>query len=147
MLGFAKASGFAAALVAGAVMLASSTAPSYAETGTVRFSVGSAGFIVGVGGGSGTLRFRGRNYPLSIGGINAGTIGISSADFVGTARNMRRPEDIAGTYSAIGTGLVVAGGVGAARLQNANGVVLDLRARKVGFQASLSVGGLTISMR
>ncbi len=147
MLGFAKVSAFAAALVAGAILLAGSTAPSYAETGAVRFSVGSAGFIVGVGGGSGTLRFRGRDYPLSIGGINAGTIGISRADFVGTARNMRTPTDIVGTYSAIGSGIVIAGGGGVARLQNANGVILELRARKVGFQASLNVGGVTISMR
>jgi hypothetical protein len=147
MLGFAKASAFAAALAAGAVLLAGTTAPSYADTGTVRFSVGSAGFIVGVGGGSGTLNFRGRTYQLSIGGINAGTIGVSRADFVGTARNMRRAEDIVGTYSAIGSGIVVAGGAGAARLQNANGVILDLRARKIGFQASLNVGGVTISMR
>jgi hypothetical protein len=84
---------------------------------------------------------------LSVGGINAGTIGVSRADFVGTARNMRRAEDIVGTYSAIGSGIVVAGGGGVARLQNANGVILELSARKIGFQASLNVGGVTISMR
>jgi hypothetical protein len=31
-------------------------------------------------------------------------------------------------------------------LQNSNGVVLQLRGRQVGFEASLSLSGLTISM-
>ena len=61
----------------------------YAETGAVRFSVGSAGFIVGVGGGSGVLRFKGRTYPLSIGGMRIGTIGASATEVRGVARNMR----------------------------------------------------------
>jgi hypothetical protein len=52
---------------------------------------------IGAGGGSGTLNFKGRNYRLSIGGINVGTIGASVVDLVGTASNLRTAADIVGT--------------------------------------------------
>ena len=49
MFNIVRASKIGAALITGAVMLSSVSTPSYAENGAVRFSVGSAGFIVGVG--------------------------------------------------------------------------------------------------
>jgi hypothetical protein len=147
MFNIVRASKIGAALTASALMLSSAPTPSYAETGAVRFSVGSAGFIVGVGGGSGVLRFRGRNYGLSIGGIRIGTIGASATEVRGVARNLRQASDIAGTYSAVGAGIAVIGGAGSARLQNEKGVVLDVRAVKVGLEANLNLGGVTISMR
>ena len=39
------------------------------------------------------------------------------------------------------------GGGGAARLQNEKGVILEVRAVKVGLEANLNLGGVTISMR
>ena len=56
------------------------TLPAWAETGTVNIEILKAGFIVGVGGGRGTLIFHGRHYPLRIGGLSFGaTIGASKA--------------------------------------------------------------------
>jgi len=133
--------------VAAVFLLALPSIADAQSTGTVRFRVAKAGFIVGVGGGSGVLNFRGRTYPLRVDGLSAGTIGVAQADMVGTARNLRQASDIVGTYSAAGAGIAVAGGGSSVRLQNANGVVLDLRGRQAGFQASLGVGGVTISMR
>jgi hypothetical protein len=141
-----KVSKLGMALIAGMVMLMNVTTPSYAETGAVRFSVGSAGFIVGIGGGSGVLRFKGRNYPLSIGGMRIGTIGASATEVRGVAYNMRQPSDIVGTYSAVGAGVAVIAGAGSARLQNEKGVVLEVRAAKVGLEANLNLGGVSISM-
>ena len=68
-------------------------------------------------------------------------------DLVGTASNLRTAADIAGTYSAVSAGIAVAGGAKAATLQNSNGVVLQLQGRQVGFEASLSLSGLTISLQ
>ena len=133
--------------VAAVFLLALPSIADAQSTGTVRFRVAKAGFIVGVGGGSGVLNFRGRTYPLRVDGLSAGTIGVAQADMVGTARNLRQASDIVGTYSAAGAGIAVAGGGSSVRLQNANGVVLDLRGRQAGFQASLGLGGVNISMR
>ncbi len=147
MRSLVRATKVCAALVVAAVMLAGAPSRSYAETGSVRLHITKVGFIVGVGGGSGTLTFQGQRYRLSIGGVSAGTIGISGADLVGTATNLRTAADIAGTYSAVTAGLAVAGGAQATTLQNGNGVVLTLRGRQVGFSASLAVSGLTISIQ
>jgi hypothetical protein len=148
MLSFCRATKFCAAtLVAAALLVVGGLSPSYADTGSVRLQVKKVGFIVGVGGGSGVLHFKGHSYRLSVGGVSAGTIGVAGADLVGTARNLRTAADIAGTYSAASAGIAVAGGVKAVTLQNSNGVVLTLQGKQVGFEASLSLSGLTISLR
>ena len=147
MLGLIRTTKFCAAFIVAAVMLTGAPTQSYADTGSVRLKITKVGFIVGVGGGSGTLHFKGKNYRLSIGGVSAGTIGMAGADLVGTASNLRTAADIAGTYSAVSAGVAIAGGAKAATLQNSNGVVLQLQGRQVGFEASLSLSGMTISLQ
>jgi hypothetical protein len=123
-------------------------APSWAATGTVRVEVFKAGFIVGVGGGRGTLVFQGRRYPLSVGGLSFGaTIGASKADLVGRALNLRQASDIAGTYTAVAAGVAAGGGASGIRLQNAKGVVLELRGRNIGLELNANVSGVEISLR
>jgi hypothetical protein len=118
-----------------------------AATGSVSLHIVSAAFIFGIGGGSGVLTFGGKQYPLSVGGISAGALGISGTDLVGTAYHIHDPHDIEGVYTAIGAGVAVAGGVEATTLRNARGVVLRLRGSQVGFKISFSLSGLTINLR
>lgn len=146
MLSPARAIKMCAVLSVAAIVLTSAPSRSYAETGSVRIKVAKVGFIVGVGGGSGTLTFKGKRYRLSVGGVSAGTIGVAGADLVGTASNLHTAADIAGAYSAVSAGVAVAGGAKAVTLQNSNGVVLHLKGNQVGFEASLSLSGLTISL-
>jgi hypothetical protein len=121
--------------------------PSQAQTGTVRLHIVKAGFIVGAGGGSGTLNYHGHTYRLTIGGIGLGSLGVAAADLVGTASNLHRPQDIAGTYGAAGAGVTFIGGGQVATLQNEKGVVLQLSGGQVGFQVSLGLAGMTIGLR
>jgi hypothetical protein len=137
---------FAAALIATSFVAAPSS--SQAATGTVAIEIVRGGFIIGVSGGSGTLRFAGRSYPLSVGGVSVGAIiGAAGAQLVGRAYNMRRPSDIAGTYTAAGAGVAVIRGPSVVRLRNANGVILELRGRQVGLEFSLDVSGIVIGLR
>jgi hypothetical protein len=123
-------------------------APGWAATGTVYVEIAKAGFIIGVGGGRGTLVFQGRRYPLRVGGLSFGaTIGASKADLVGRAYNLRRASDIAGTYTAVGVGAAAGGGASTIRLQNARGVVLDLRGRTIGLELNANVSGVEIGLR
>jgi hypothetical protein len=124
-----------------------SVTPSQAQTGTVRLNIVKAGFIVGAGGGSGVLHYHGRTYRLTVGGIGLGSLGVAAADLVGTASNLHRPQDIAGTYGAAGAGATFIGGAQVATLQNEKGVVLQLRGGQVGFQVSLGLAGMTIGLR
>jgi hypothetical protein len=135
--------------VAAMVALVLAGPPAKAQTtGTIVVEVARAGFIVGVGGGRGVLTFQGRRYPFSVGGLSVGlTIGASKAELVGRARNLRQPSDLAGTYTAIGAGVAVAGGAQGISLQNAKGVVLELQGRRAGFDVSVGIGGVTITMQ
>lgn len=141
---FAKAC--ATALIIPALTIATMR-PAAAESGHIRLNVTKAGFIVGVGGGSGVLTFKGKQYQLQVGGISAGTIGVAGADLSGTASNLRTAADIVGTYTAISGGVAVAGGAKVATLKNTNGVVLKLQGKQVGFEASLALSGMTVSFR
>jgi lipid-binding SYLF domain-containing protein len=135
-------------LLAAIAVIATATTPSRAQTGFVRVQVVKAGFIFGVGGGSGVLIYEGRRYPLSVRGISIGaTVGASRTELVGRAYNLRRVTDIAGTYTALGGGVAVAAGVAGVRLQNAKGVVLELRGREVGLEIAANLSGVQVNLR
>jgi hypothetical protein len=147
MLSFIRANKLAALILLTFAILAGASTQSRAQNGTVRLHIVKAGFIVGVGGGSGTLLYKGHSYRLSLGGIGVGSLGIAAVDLVGTASNLHRPADIAGTYGAAGAGATFVGGAQVVQLQNDKGVVLRLHGVQVGFQVSIGLAGMTIAMR
>lgn len=147
MFSLIRAMKFGAAIVAMATILMGASTQSHAQNGFVHFKVVKVGFIVGVGGGTGTLIYHGHRYRLSIGGIGVGTIGVAGAEFEGTAYNLRSPADIVGTYGAAGAGAAFIGGAKVARLQNEKGVVLEVHGVQTGFEVSLGLAGMTITMR
>ena len=150
MLGFFRTMKFGAAILAGALMMVAASTESRAQTGTtgtVRIQIVKAGFIVGVGGGSGTLTFNGKSYRLSVGGVSLGTIGIATVNLQGTARNLRTAADIAGTYGAASASVAIVGGAKVATLKNEKGVVLELHRVQLGLEASLSLSGMTLALQ
>jgi hypothetical protein len=119
-----------------------------ADVGTIRLNILKGGWVIGASGGSGTLTFRGRTYPLSIGGISYGlTFGASQTVLTGNVRNIRRPSDVAGVYGAGGAGAAIGAGVSAIVLANQNGAVLELSGRQTGLIVSADLSGLAISMK
>ena len=147
MFSFTRVMKFCAACVTILPLLLAAATPSHAQQGTVRLHIVKVGFIVGVGGGRGVLYYHGHAYPLRIGGVGIGSLGVAAVDLVGTASNLRSPWDIVGTYGAAGAGLTVVAGAQVATLQNEKGVVLNVHGAQAGFQASLGLAGMTISMR
>jgi hypothetical protein len=135
---------FAAAPV---IATAAGASAAMAASGRIEFRIARAGLIFGVGGGTGTLLYKGQRFPLRIGGVSFGaTIGVSSADFVGRVRKLRKPSDIEGTYRAIGSGVAVAGGGAVARLRNARGVELEVSGKQIGVMFSVDLSGLRIRL-
>ena len=64
-----------------------------------------AALVVGVGGGSGVLTYRGRNYPFRESGLSVGfAAGASVSRLEGWASGIRQVSDFAGTYSSVGGG-------------------------------------------
>ena len=135
-----------AALIA-LVALVGLTAASHADSGTVRLTIYKAGWIIGGSGGSGTLYFHGRTYPLSTGGLDYGLVfGGSKTVLHGRVHNIRRPSDVAGVYGAAGAGLALGSGARAIVLANQKGAVLELEGRQVGLMANADLSGLAITM-
>lgn len=129
------------------MLLTLSTFTAMAQDARIQITIVKVGLIVGVGGGSGTLYHKKKAYPLSVGGLSVGaTIGGSVAELSGTVRNLKRPSDIAGQYSAFGGGGAFVAGATAVRLQNKNGVVIDLSGPQAGLEFTLDLGGMTISL-
>ena len=106
------------------------------------------GFIVGVGGGDGTLTYKGKSYPLSISGLRVGaTVGVATADLVGDVHNLKAVKDIAGTYSAAQAAIAIGGGAKVWTLENQNGVTLKLKGKQVGVELALDVGGMKLKLK
>jgi len=116
-------------------------------TGTISIKIVKAGVIVGVGSGSGTLTYAGKTYQLTVGGISLGSVGVASVEMAGTATNLRAATDIAGTYNAAGPEATLVAGQQAATLQNEKGVVLKLSGVQAGFQISLGLAGMTLTLQ
>ena len=120
----------------------------YADSGTINIRVVKAGWIIGGSGGSGTLSFHGRTYPLSIGGLSYGFVfGASETHLRGTVSHIRQPSDVAGVYGAGGAGAAVGRGVRAIVLTNQKGAVLELSGRQTGLMVNADLSGLAISLR
>jgi hypothetical protein len=130
------------------VALAGLSSAVVADTGTVRLTIYKAGWVIGGSGGTGTLYFRGRAYPLSTGGIDYGLVfGGSKTVLHGTVSNIRRSSDVAGIYGAAGAGLAVGRGARAIVLTNQKGAVLELSGRQVGLLANVDLSGLAITLK
>jgi len=124
------------------------TNPSKAETGSILVVFTKVGFVLGAGSGRGVLTFRAHEYPFWVSGMSIGaTIGGSTNKLVGRALYLQSPYDIAGTYVAIGAGGALAAGAGRIRLQNAKGVILQLKGVRVGVELSAAVSGIEITLK
>jgi len=83
--------GLLVALAAAAI--SASAAAQEQPSAKIQFEIYKAGLVVGVSGGSGTLSYEGKDYPISIAGISLGaTIGASKAEFVGDVSTCPRPK-------------------------------------------------------
>jgi hypothetical protein len=145
---FLRAPKFSAAVFIATLMVLGLSTQSRAQTtGTVHLKIAKVGFIVGVGGGSGTLTYHGRTYRLSVGGVSLGTIGVSAVNLAGTAHHLHRAADIAGAYNAASASVAVVGGGKVATLINEKGVVIELRGVQLGLEASLSLSGMSLTLQ
>ena len=145
---------FSTAIKAAAIMLVAFlplATPSYSQEqkpAEIYITFVNAGFIVGVSGGSGTLVYQGKKYPLKIGGVSLGaTFGASKAELSGTVLNLNNVSDITGTYGATEAGYALVSGRKTARLKNTKGVVLVLRGRQVGLEVQLDLSGLQVALK
>ncbi|MDS4032343.1 MAG: DUF1134 domain-containing protein [Candidatus Contendobacter sp.] len=117
--------------------------------GKVAIAERQFGLVLGGSTGGGTLTFKGKKYPFKIRGLSAGlNVGISRMSAVGEVYALQDVSKFPGTYTQLGASVAVGGGVGGLRLQNENGVIMNLRSRTKGLNLNLgNVTGLTVTMK
>src|SRR5438105_13805075 len=77
---------------------------------TLRLSFKSVAVGIGFSSGSGTLTYKGKEYPISVSGVSVGKVGISGSSATGKVYNLKSLADFDGHYVGAGTGMTVAGG-------------------------------------
>lgn len=117
-------------------------------TGSVRIQQVQVAFIGSGQAGGGTLRFRGRTYGITAGGLGIGGIGASKLTATGTVYGLTRLNDFAGAYVQLREGWALgAQGRGQLWLRNDKGVTMRLATRRQGLQLSLGADGVLIGFK
>jgi hypothetical protein len=96
------------------------------------------------GSGSGYLFFQGQKYGLGVSSAKIGRVWATTIDLIGTASNLRSAADIIGTYTAVDAHSAIMSRSKIARLENAKGTVVELRAVNLNPLFSLNLSGMTI---
>ena len=127
---------FVAAFV-GLIMLAMSASTQVlAEEGRIQIT-----FSKSDGSGSGYLFYQGQRYSLGVSGAKIGRMWATSIDLIGTASNLRSAADILGTYNGTNPEAALVRRAATARLENAKGVVLEIRAVNLNRWSTLDLSG------
>ena len=132
-----------------ALGLAVPATPSFAQAaGQVHAKIVKAGLLVGGGAGRGVLTSRGKTYPFRITGLSFGiTAGATIGRLDGWASDIREVNDFAGTYSSVGGGFALVGGVNGVHLRNEKGVTIVLQGPKAGLELAANISQVRISLR
>ena len=131
---------FVAALAALLVLPISSSAQIVTEEGRIQITFSKPGYD----NGSGYLFYQGQRYGLAVSGTKIGRIWVTTIDFIGTASNLHSAADIIGTYDAGDPKAALVVGANTARLENAKGVALEIRAVNLGHWSTLDLSGMTL---
>jgi len=114
---------------------------------TVEMRQVQAAFIGSGGGGSGTLVYRGREYPFKVVGLGIGGVGASTIDARGEVYHLPDVAAFPGTYAQGGYGFAFGRSSGGDLwLKNGNGVVMHLVAKREGLMLSLGGEAVVITM-
>jgi hypothetical protein len=132
-----------------ALGLTASATSSFAQaSGQVRAKIVKAGLLIGGGAGRGVLTYRGKAYPFKISGLSFGiTAGATVGRLDGWASGIREVGDFAGTYSSVGGGFALVGGVNGVHLRNEKGVTIVLQGPKAGLELAANISQITIALR
>lgn len=138
-----------AALVgAGAWLALPARAEERVKTGTVEIEQVQVAFIGSGNLGGGTLQFQGKSYRFTVRGLGIGGFGVSKMQATGDVYNMRELRQFPGAYGQARYGFAVADkGAGELWLENTNGVLLSLRARRTGLALSLGADAVIIDFK
>ena len=113
---------------------------------TLKLSGGSVAAGIGISWGSGTLTYKGKDYPIDVKGLSVGDVGATKIEASGSVYNLKKLADFDGNYTAATGGATIAGGASATTMKNQNGVTVNLVSTTQGLKWALSAAGVDMKI-
>ena len=117
---------------------------------TLRLSGGSFALGIGVNCGSGTLTYKGKDYPVKVKGLSVGKVGITSSSASGEVFNLKHLQDFNGHYNfgAAGTrGVTLGSGRAGTIMSNQAGVIVRISTTQQGVNVNATGGGVDMQLQ
>jgi len=117
---------------------------------TLRLSTGGFALGIGVSWGSGTLTYRGKNYPVKVKGLSVGRVGATSSSAFGEVFNLKHLQDFNGHYDVGGAGtrgVTLGAGKTGTIMSNQAGVVVRISSTQQGIAVNATGGGVDLQLQ
>ncbi len=117
---------------------------------TLRLSTGGFALGVGVNWGSGTLTYRGKDYPVKVKGLSVGRVGATSSSASGEVFNLKHLQDFNGHYTVSGAGtrgVTLGAGRTGAIMSNQAGVIVRISSTQQGVAVNATGGGIDLQLK
>ena len=117
---------------------------------TLRLSGGSFALGIGFRWGSGTLSYKGKDYPVKVNGLSVGKVGMTSVSAHGEVFNLKHLQDFNGHYNvgAAGTrGVTLGSGKAGTLMTNQAGVIVRLSTTQKGVDVNATGGGVDMQIQ
>jgi hypothetical protein len=136
-----------------AVMTGFTQAASHHHSGpdaTLRLSGGSFALGIGFRWGSGTLTYKGKEYPVKVNGLSVGKVGITGSSAYGEVFNLKHLQDFNGHYNVGGAGtrgVTLGSGKTGTLMTNQAGVIVRVSATQQGLDVNATGGGVDMQLK
>src|SRR5213596_4316758 len=117
---------------------------------TLRLSGGSFAAGIGFSWGSGTLTYKGKDYPVKVNGLSVGKVGITSSSAYGEVFNLKHLQDFNGHYNVGGAGtrgVTVGAGKAGTIMSNQAGVIVRISSTQRGVAVNATGGGVDLQLQ
>ena len=117
---------------------------------TLRLSGGSFAAGIGFSWGSGTLSYKGKDYPVKVNGLSVGKVGITGSSAYGEVYGLKHLRDFSGHYNqgAAGSrGVTLAKGTTGTIMVNSAGVTVVLHSTQRGIDVNATGAGVDMQLQ
>jgi hypothetical protein len=113
---------------------------------TLTLTEGQVAVGIGWSWGKGVLTYQGKEYPFKVKGLSVADVGVTKATSSGKVFRLEKLENFNGTYSGGSAEGTIGGGKGVTRIQNQNGVILELISTTQGVNLKFAGEGVTFTL-
>src|ERR1700747_315530 len=117
---------------------------------TLRLSTGGFALGIGVSWGSGTLTYRGKDYPVKVKGLSVGRVGATSSSAYGEGFHLKHLQDFNGHYTVSGAGtrgVTLGAGKTGTLMSNQAGVIVRVSSTQQGVAVNATGGGVDLQLK